>query len=390
MELTQSIQYLLSSVSEINKKYEEIASITGENFNIFKVLNLQSDEVRLHSRLLGELLNPHGSHGKNELFLELFLSTLNLNSEYTQEEIKNATVIVEENIGNISDDYSKGGRIDLVIKFLGNKEIVIENKIGAGDQFNQLGRYHEQYHNAHILYLTPLEKKPSKESLGEKLKLEQVKCITYRNEIKKWIELCHEKTSNFPMLRETITQYIFLIKHITNQTMNEEMEKEIVKKIISSQEMMNAAEIIYNNFGGAKIEIMKSFGEKIRDKFPNLICDPFPGDDNDVEFHFYNRKWSNVKIRIRLITNEYARISIRYENDFKELESFAALCEKLNSKFKNTNYKEDPNNLFVYNIAKWDYNIIWNSVNSDNDEFIKKIFENIELYQNALANINGL
>ena len=32
-----TIQNLLQLVSAINKKYEEIAMITGENFNIFKI-----------------------------------------------------------------------------------------------------------------------------------------------------------------------------------------------------------------------------------------------------------------------------------------------------------------------------------------------------------------
>lgn len=43
-------------------------------FNLFRVLRLENDEVRLHSRLLGHFLDPRGSHGQRPLFLDTFLS----------------------------------------------------------------------------------------------------------------------------------------------------------------------------------------------------------------------------------------------------------------------------------------------------------------------------
>lgn len=52
------IQNLLTQVHTISEQYEKVAQATGENFNIFKVMGLQSSEVRLHSKLLAELLNP--------------------------------------------------------------------------------------------------------------------------------------------------------------------------------------------------------------------------------------------------------------------------------------------------------------------------------------------
>jgi hypothetical protein len=73
----QVIQNLLSQVGAISKKYEELAKVTGENFNVFRVLKIHSDEVRMHSALLGELLNPQGSHGQNDVFLKLFIEQYN-------------------------------------------------------------------------------------------------------------------------------------------------------------------------------------------------------------------------------------------------------------------------------------------------------------------------
>ena len=41
----QTIQNLLYHVSALNKKYKEIAEITGENFNVFKILDVSTQEV---------------------------------------------------------------------------------------------------------------------------------------------------------------------------------------------------------------------------------------------------------------------------------------------------------------------------------------------------------
>mgnify|MGYP000526485501 CR=1 FL=1 len=52
------IKNLLQQVSIIKKKYDEIAKITGENFNIFSIMRAESDEVRTHSRIIADFLNP--------------------------------------------------------------------------------------------------------------------------------------------------------------------------------------------------------------------------------------------------------------------------------------------------------------------------------------------
>lgn len=271
----KTIEKLLSDVTHIRDKYDEIAKITGENFNIFSVLHLESDEVRLHSRFIGELLNPQGSHGQNELFLNLFISTIGLEKQYTTEQLKGAKVIVEENIGGIPDDYSKGGRIDLVIKIPEcREEIVIENKIWAGDQQNQLGRYYAEYPNANIIYLTPFERSPCDDSLGEKLKQSQTKviCITYQAQIREWIENCIKGTSNFPLLRETLNQYVHLIKKLTNQSRNNKMEQDILNSIIKDEEKIASALFISDNIEKIKQHVCNKFKETLKSTLTKFEC----------------------------------------------------------------------------------------------------------------------
>ena len=75
IKLTQ----LLRKISEvlINEKarHEELRK-RGESFNVFDILGLSTNEVRLHSAFLAELLNPNGTHGLGSQFLFAFIINL--------------------------------------------------------------------------------------------------------------------------------------------------------------------------------------------------------------------------------------------------------------------------------------------------------------------------
>jgi hypothetical protein len=208
------IKDLLRRIQDINKKYEQFAKLSGENFNVFSVLGLSSSENH-YSLFIAELLNPKGSHGQGDLYFRLFINQLGLTSDF-----KNIEVITEHDAGYVSTDYSKGGRIDIYIKST-PQNIIIENKIYAGDQPNQLYRYHSYDPNAELLYLTLDGKVPSEESLGN-LNKEQIKLLSYQTDIVNWLNACIEKSSTLPIVRETIVQYRNIINKLTNQCSNKD------------------------------------------------------------------------------------------------------------------------------------------------------------------------
>ena len=233
---TQSIQNLLTQISAIIRQYDKIAELSGENFNVFKVLGLTTNEVRTHSAFIAELLNPNGSHGKKETFLHLFIQQMQIKDFISE----NAVVKVEKHIGYITADYSEGGNIDIIVTDKNNRAVIIENKIYAGDQQCQLWRYFNYGKKNHtnsfdLLYLT-LDGKDACEGSKIELKEHEFKRISYSFDILEWLEKCKEKAVNHPILRETITQYIFLIKYLTGQTTNNVMKEEIVTKIASDKE----------------------------------------------------------------------------------------------------------------------------------------------------------
>ena len=125
MNVTET-QQLVNLVSDKIKEYKEKAQKSGENFNIFSIMNMEYSEVKTHSAIITELLNPKGTHGKGSVFLKLFLEELRKeNINIPDFNFDTTIVLKEEYIGRINEDYTKGGNIDIVIRDI-NNQIVIE------------------------------------------------------------------------------------------------------------------------------------------------------------------------------------------------------------------------------------------------------------------------
>lgn len=149
----------------IRKQLESGLARTEGNdaFNIFKVLGIADKEV-LICRLLGELLDPKGSHGLGAKPLSLFLEQLRIADRFSPGQIAKAHVVLEETI-------DRDRRIDLVL-YLGNEVIPLEVKVWAGDQNKQLYDYYHYFAQARqrngtfkIYYLTPNGRSPSEISI---------------------------------------------------------------------------------------------------------------------------------------------------------------------------------------------------------------------------------
>jgi hypothetical protein len=253
--MENKIQNLVQHVSIISKKYDDIAKITGENFNVFSVMSMESDERFTHSAIIGELLNPKGSHSQGSVFLKLFVEEISSLKEIENFDFENAKVIIEEHIGLIDEKYSKGGFIDIVLKD-NNNVIVIENKIYAGDQKNQLVRYKNHYPDGKMLYLNLFGDEPSKDSSGNLIIDTDFHIISYKTEIINWLEKCHKETVDQPIIRETIKQYLNLVKKLTNQTINNKMSEEIIKMILKDDDNLKSSIEIYNSVNTIKNNII--------------------------------------------------------------------------------------------------------------------------------------
>jgi hypothetical protein len=234
------IGFFLNRIVGINKHHEEIAKVTGENFNIFDILNIKLEEST-HSNFIAMLLDPDGVHGRDNIFLKYFLEIIGRNTkreDISGFSIENATVQTEFSIGPIDKECEHGGRIDIAISNNKNK-IFIENKIYAPDQKHQLRRYKNSCADAKIIYLTPDGRKPGNESAKDMTGDEYI-CISYKDDILDWLEKCKKETVDYPLLRESVQQYITLIKSLTGQARSRQMSDEILSVITKDEENLAA------------------------------------------------------------------------------------------------------------------------------------------------------
>lgn len=267
---------LLSHVHNIKNKYDELAEYTGENYNIFNVLNIYHGELS-HSAIIGNLLNCEGKHGQKDVFLKLFLEEISkLCKESEQEKIlqgfetKNSKAEVEKYAGIVNHENGEGGRIDILISD-GKNNIIIENKIWAGDQNLQLIRYNNYDLNAPIIYLTLDGKPPSKASIQHEKKLknliagQEFVCVSYRENIKIWLEKCIKEMANKPIIRESLNQYLVLVKQLTNQSTNSKMSQDIINYISQDKNNLTNAKLVFENY-------QKAVGQLVRKQVELMIA----------------------------------------------------------------------------------------------------------------------
>ena len=268
----EKIESLLKEAKPmVEKSRQERAkkAARGEFFNIFSILNVERDEVHTHSAMLSELLNPKGSHGQGDAFLKLFLKDV-VHKEDLNTQV--AEILTEFSIGSISEDETSGGRIDLAIRFT-DYLILIENKIDAGDQANQLLRYNnyarETKKKYKLLYLSKDGHAPSEYSTGTKNENQYWDCISYSTHIKGWLKDC-QSVANCPSnVKETIGQYIHLIDKLTGQE-NNFMEKELIDLMKTNLE---AAIIVSDNMQKLSEKLWEEFKEQVQNIAENKKCD---------------------------------------------------------------------------------------------------------------------
>lgn len=139
----------------------EQARQEAPGFNLFSVLGVSYYEVRTHSAFLAYLLDPAASHGQQYAFLTSFLNTCRE---------RNPTFPLPKGeftryVWHVQRERSTArfGRLDIVLSCpdLGYL-CVIENKVGAGEQYEQLSRYGEwldtqaeAFADRALIFLTP-------------------------------------------------------------------------------------------------------------------------------------------------------------------------------------------------------------------------------------------
>lgn len=265
----ERIRSLLAQVAIVSKKNAEILDATGGRFNMFGICGVNHYE-NTHSAIIAELLNPDGSHGLKSKLLDCFIRTLG--DDFTVRDFNCDKSQVR------TEFSTEEGRIDILIEDNGGKAVIIENKIYADDQWEQLKRYDRYSANRYgegnyqILYLTLDGNEASGQSGGGIA----YTTVSYRETIVSWLERCVSIAVRSPIVRETVIQYINHIKQLTNQDMDTKNRSEIID-ILSKTENLKAARTIYRNY-------LSVFG-RLADEHFNPGMEEF-AKEKGLEYHY--------------------------------------------------------------------------------------------------------
>ena len=192
----------LEDINAIASREKEISNAKGENFNVFKLCGVYHYE-NAHSDIIAEFLNPKGSHGCGSDFFQAFCKITGLDFfKYGNAEI-------------IREHWTDEGRPDILIR-AGKNKIVIENKIYAKEQEDQLQRYRDWLNknsgdkeNAPLLFLTLNGRQSSDEKVHG-----QYTPMSYKEHIVPWLTECIRIAAEKPFVRESLLQYKGLVEEL--------------------------------------------------------------------------------------------------------------------------------------------------------------------------------
>lgn len=257
MENKEKVQELLDKAKELLDKREQHlrkARENGTEFNIFTVLDRERKEESTHCRLIYELLNPEGSHGRGDAFLRLFFDTIKKPFP------EHKKIIVER------ERHTDYGRPDLLIWGDGFC-YPIEVKIDAGDQDRQVKRYlqfaeekgrGQEKFDATVYYLTLDGREPSEKSVGN-APSEQIENIAFSRQIKEWLKQCVEITTDFPNIRVILEHYKELIVRL---------EKEVPMSELTT--MIKTSKNFYESAAEIEKALLKVRAEKMKSVFSEI------------------------------------------------------------------------------------------------------------------------
>jgi len=315
----KEMKELLSKTGHITNRHDKIDYETGKRFNIFEIVDINTDERKV-CRVLRELLDPKGRHGQGSIYLEIFLKNC-LRLDFSK------TAILAAEVGY--EDGANGRSIDITIR-IDYYFIPMEVKINAADGENQCYDYFMYAKKLNIntdretkvVYLTKYGEFPSEKSVErsvkEKLRETDVICISWGKNIINWLEKCLEVPGTYgkESICEILNQLINTIKHFTYQVEDDFMN-EMTKLLKSPEDMRNVENILIAS-NKRKAEMTIRLFNAI-EKSVNKEVVSFGNRDQDIRNYYTTNKnhWAKIQFlfkRIKHDTNILFVIELYYND----------------------------------------------------------------------------
>ena len=387
----EDIKNLLSQVTRLyekrqieqNKKMHD-----GEMFNIFSVCKLRYDELK-HSAIIAEILNPQGIHGQKTDFLEIFIDVLkkkvgNNGMKFDAEEIFSEKKDVITVVTELSTDK---GRLDIVVKHGRIPFLIVENKLYAQDQHEQLIRYKkyaERYSDRFELVYLSLNGKEASEYSANGVRYIR---LSYSDDIVQWLDRCIEKCDKSPII-EILKQYKTYVEQITYKNME---NKDNLFEIMA--ENCEAAMNIASDMWGFREYLIKRFESEMEKELRE-------GKLKDFELKYTRSENDNFAFSVRN-NNWKKRAEIYFGNEESgkaDRNYYGIWCDKVKPQEQPLTCLngDAPNDYWPFGSVYMEKYKDWSHWNKEfmmglaNGDFMKYIMEKIEeiVFELKRENIN--
>lgn len=256
-------------LKELLEKASDIPDVSEDpiyDINLFRILGMENKEVTAHSAFLFYIFKPFYKRDKT-----VDDENLKVLYDILKSEIEgNQGIDIDDNTDSSDLEYIElfrevafsDGRLDFLITYENKKgeanALVIELKIWAGEQTNQIKRYEKYlenngYQKGKVLFLTLLGNDPT---TGNAIKL------TFENSINIALKTIKEKRNN-KQYSTIIDQYVDIINTLSSKGENKEMEKQLA--IINSAETIKAADKLFDARTTALSQVLISFISELKE-----------------------------------------------------------------------------------------------------------------------------
>lgn len=292
------IEELLS----VNDKFEENTKKGMSDINIFEALGVEYKE-NYHSKFIAYLFDPHGDHYQ-ELFANEFLKKL---GRYTKaKKFKNLTAHDIESVE--TEACAKDNRrIDILISLKDKRYIIIENKLYAKDQPNQLKDYIKHikekvkniddfHENILTIYLHKNEDtEPSKYSLGTKNGFKINDDLIYDSNDKK---MSYYLKLDYKWIKEWINACIGVCENkVKNNEIDKKFKNDMQNVIFTLNQYKNILEWYVTDEYVARDYVL-NFLKESKENLNNAIKLKDESDSKDIKYkkakEIVEEKWDEI------------------------------------------------------------------------------------------------
>ena len=206
--LRLGLHLIRQRLPELQAEAKRQERLSAPRFNLFRILKVDWKEAVTHTPLIAAWLDPEGTHGQGFLFLKQFLAVAGarglLLPSGTCEHFRWRVDTERPLVGF--------GCLDIVVacpdlRYL----LVIENKVWAGEQPDQLRRYNDwlatqqqRFITRQLVFLTPTGRKATTAKDSDYV------CLSYEQDIQRWLTICLREVKA-PIVKDVVRQHLEVI-----------------------------------------------------------------------------------------------------------------------------------------------------------------------------------